>query len=717
MNIICGRRGKEAQISSRHTWLPIGALLSRLLQCRRGVALAISMSASLVDASDSLSRADWGAPAVTVSHNTQTWTISGLKHTATLDEKTLSLTIHTKSNTWAMAGSGPKDMLVKAGADQFPLRLADAQEIEIKPYDTGFKTGVKLKLSRWKHKDTDFDLTVFLTVALEGHDEELVFEAAADEHAVRLRQLDWPAALDAREVDYTVLSNARGNLLPRDWPKEYFPIRSIKDGKVSTNDHSVLQSHVIESWSMSWWGFQKGRAAMMVIVETPDDAAYQFEHPAGGPTVIGPRWLATLGQFRYPRVCRFCFFDEGNYVTLAKRYRRYAMDTGLFVSLKEKMARTPLLANLIGVPQTRLSILRNLKPESDRYDKQNPANNHNLTTFDQCAEKLKHLKERGVQRTLVFISGWPHLGYDRQHPDPLPPPEEAGGWEGMKRLANTCRELRYPFIFHDQYRDYYADAPSYNPQFAIHEEDDRLPAKAFAGSRFGDSKEGQIPFMNHWDGGKQTYLNARYQSGHLRKNYQGFRDHDIHPQGIYIDVIGYVPPDEDFNPEHPTTRSDAMRGQIECLNWARNNLGFTATEAGSDWVVPYVDCVNQSGGTGKCIPVPLYNLVYHDAVLISYGEGRTGGQKNLLAGILCGGVPELPVSSNDEKSLALLRRMAALHKRVALLEMTDHQFLDKERRRERTKFADGTTVTADWDAGTVEVLPELNIDSNWLGSK
>jgi hypothetical protein len=287
----------------------------------------------------------------------------------------------------------------------------------------------------------------------------------------------------------------------------------------------------------------------------------------------------------------------------------------------------------------------------------------------------------------------------------------------MKRLADACRELGYPFIFHDQYRDYYLDAPSFDTQFAVHEEDERVPPRAFPGSRFGDSKEGQIPFMRHWDGGKQTYLNARYQSGHLRKNYQLFREHDIHPQGIYIDVIGYVPPDEDFNPEHPTTRSEAMRGQIDCLNWARNHLGFTATEAGSDWVVPYVDCINQSGGNGKCIPVPLYNLVYHDAVLISYGEGRSGGQKNLLAGILCGGVPELPVSATDETSLGLLRRMAALHKRIALLEMTDHQFLDKERRRERTKFADGTTVTVNWDAATAEIVPDVKVEANSSGGK
>jgi hypothetical protein len=267
--------------------------------------------------------------------------------------------------------------------------------------------------------------------------------------------------------------------------------------------------------------------------------------------------------------------------------------------------------------------------------------------------------------------------------------------------------LGYPFIFHDQYRDYYRDALSYDAQFAIHEEDELLPPKAAFGSRFGDWKEGRIPWMRHWDGGHQTYLNARFQPGHLRKNYQLFFDHGVRPNGIYIDVIGYVPPDEDFNPEHPTTRSEAMRGQIELLNWSRNNLGVTATEAGSDWVLPYVDIVNQSGSVGKTVPLPLYNLVYHDAVIISYGGGRSGGEKNLLLGLLCAGVPEWPVSGASAETIAQLKRMAALHKRVGLLEMTNHEFLDAARNRERTTFADGTTVTLNWDAKTATIEPEL----------
>jgi hypothetical protein len=213
--------------------------------------------------------------------------------------------------------------------------------------------------------------------------------------------------------------------------------------------------------------------------------------------------------------------------------------------------------------------------------------------------------------------------------------------------------------------------------------------------------------MRHWDGGPQAYLNARFQLGHLLKNYQLLFDHGIRTQGIYIDVIGYVPPDQDFNPEHPTTHSDAMRGQIDMMNWSRQNLGIVATEAGADWVIPYVDVINQSGGGSKAVLVPLYQLVYHDAVITSFGARD---QKTLLQGILYGGQPELPFGPGavDEKMLALIKAMMSLHKRVGMLEMSKHEFLDGNYKKERTTFADGTTVTVDWDTNSYKIEPELN---------
>jgi hypothetical protein len=110
------------------------------------------------------------------------------------------------------------------------------------------------------------------------------------------------------------------------------------------------------------------------------------------------------------------FFENGNYVTLAKRYRQYVMETGLFVSLKEKIARTPMVADMIGIPQTRVGILHNQSTNSDRYS---ATNHYELFTFDQRAQQLRDLKAAGIGKTLVFVSGWAHLGYDRQHPDAL----------------------------------------------------------------------------------------------------------------------------------------------------------------------------------------------------------------------------------------------------------------------------------------------------------
>ena len=77
---------------------------------------------------------------------------------------------------------------------------------------------------------------------------------------------------------------------------------------------------------------------------------------------------------------------------------------------------------------------------------------------------------------------------------------------------------------------------------------------------------------------------------------------------------------------------------------------------------------------------------------------------NDLRGLLHGNAPSMRA---DPVDMAAVRRMMALHKRVGLLEMTKHELLDAERTKERTTFADGTTVTVDWSAKTAVVSPEL----------
>ncbi len=113
------------------------------------------------------------------------------------------------------------------------------------------------------------------------------------------------------------------------------------------------------------------------------------------------------------------------------------------------------------------------------------------------------------------------------------------------------------------------------------------------------------------------------------------------------------------------------------------------------------------------IPVPLFNLVYHDAILLpwSLGKGGWGIPQNdlgYLHGLANAGLPYLSLNPGEQE-LKQVRTACALHQRVGLLEMTKHEFLDKSFRKQRTTFADGTTVTIDLDKDDFEISPKLPI--------
>src|ERR1041385_1311367 len=154
------------------------------------LALVAILLVSSVQAQQ-LSRDDWGGMPVTVSHQGANWNIAGKKHQVSLNERDLSMTIQTGAAKWPTVGSSAHDLRLKTGAEEFAAGLTQAKQIQIVPYDAGFKTGVKISLSGWSHNSTNIDLQLFLTVCHEGRDEDLVFEVAASEDRTTVRQLDW----------------------------------------------------------------------------------------------------------------------------------------------------------------------------------------------------------------------------------------------------------------------------------------------------------------------------------------------------------------------------------------------------------------------------------------------------------------------------------------------------------------------------------------------
>ncbi len=630
---------------------------------------------------------DWGAPKVQVSQEQGRWIVKGLRNRFELDPSDLQMTVSAAGRAWSMVPSSGGDLIVENAGERLSLRLADAGKKEVSPYQTGFKSGLKIALEEFAGGEKKLDLQLALFACLEGPQEDLVCELVAAERNTAVLECFWPRAVADECFDHTVVPFMQGMLLPKTWPE-----------KVRLYDTMCYGRGLY----MPWWGHQKDKSAMLVLIETPEDAGCRFDHPAGGPTKMELRWVHSLGRLAYPRRVRLCFFDEGNYVTMAKRYRKHVLETGHFVSLKEKIARNPLVGKLVGSPVVHTGILSHIQPESSYYHKDDPAKNHQFVSFDERAGQLRRLSQKAVKRAYVHLDGWGFRGYDNLHPDVLPPCPEAGGWEGMKRLSETCDELGYVFAIHDQYRDYYLDAKSYDPRHTILD------------------RSGNRPHGSTWFGGNQSILCARLALGHVKKNYRALLDHGVKVRGAYLDVFAVVPPDECYSPEHPATRADCLMYRGWCLDFIRAAGGVVSSEEPADWAIPHIDLVhhgpyalvpNPGRGPAIGIPVPLFSLVYHDALLLpwSLGKGAWGIPQNdlgFLHGLANAGLPYLSLNPAEEE-LDRVRTMCALHERVGLLEMTSHEFLDESHRKQRTRFADGTTVTIDLDSETFEILPSL----------
>ena len=588
---------------------------------------------------------------------------------------------------WRLANSSDGDLQVRHDGKTFSMRLAAAGRRVVSTYENGFQSGVKIELNEFRSETNEFDLSLQLFLCLEGSAEDLVATLIASDGATRVLHCDWPAGLTADSFDTTIVPYMQGMLLPKSWPE-----------KTRLYDTMCFGRGLYQPW----WGHEQSTAAMMVILETPDDGGCHFEHPAGGPTQIGPRWVHSLRRFAYPRRARLCFFDKGNYVDLAKRYRQFAIATGRFVSLREKIAHNPPVARLIGAPVVHTSILYHIQPESSYYHKDDPAKNHQLVTFDARGKDLQALAARGITNAYVHLDGWGLRGYDNLHPDVLPPCPEAGGWDGMKRFSEVCDQLGFLFAIHDQYRDYYLDARSYQERHTLIQEN------------------GQRPSGSTWYGGRQSVLCPSLAPGHVRKNHTAILEHGVKLCGAYLDVFSVVPPEECYNPEHPVARTECLRYRGECFDSVRAWGGVVSSEEPSDWSVRYLDLVhhgpfalnpNPGKGPAMGVPIPLFNLVYHDALLMpwSLGRGEWGiPEKDLgyLYALANGGMPYLGLNPNPEQ-LQQVRTLCSLHQRVALLEMTRHEFLDDTRRRQRTTFADGTRVTIDLDSDKWEIEPAL----------
>jgi hypothetical protein len=114
----------------------------------------------------------------------------------------------------------------------------------------------------------------------------------------------------------------------------------------------------------------------------------------------------------------------------------------------------------------------------------------------------------------------------------------------------------------------------------------------------------------------------------------------------------------------------------------------------------------------KGIPIPLFSLVYHECVIIPFmsrstpnetGYGIPAGEAPIVHGALNGGTMFIQ-EYDDTNNLKKAKEVLELHKRVATLEMVNHEFIDGNIRCQRSEFSDGTKVEIDLDNSTFNII-------------
>jgi len=450
---------------------------------------------------------------------------------------------------------------------------------------------------------------------------------------------------------------------------------------------------------MPFIGLTDGRASLLVIAETQDDASVHFTPPTGAATSSFTfNWQPSRQSWRYGRVLRLVPVT-GGHVALAKAYRNYAEEKGLLVTLREKAKTVPAVDKLVGAV--------NLWwwGDAPRWSQDDAG----------ALDFAKELKARGVTRVL-----WSH----EQKPDTV---------EGLNQLGFLTG--RY-----DIYQDVWG--PEDPHRWVNHDgwPDDRVLLPD------GD-------FMRGWvdkDGGKEypggVICSTRALDWERKKVPADLATHAYGAR--FLDTTTASPLRECYDKRHPLSRSDDRKNKMALLAYlSRDQKLVTGSETGVDMAVPYLHYFEGMMSLGPYrlpdsgydltsykVPseefktfqlgpkyrIPLFELVYHDCVAVSWYWGDSSNRvpelwdERDLFNALYGTMPLFILDKksweeNKDRFVKSAKDATAVARATGYSEMTDHQFLTPDHTVQETRFADGTRVWANFGRKAYKVLPGVRV--------
>lgn len=437
--------------------------------------------------------------------------------------------------------------------------------------------------------------------------------------------------------------------------------------------------------TMPWFGAVKGESAFICVLEEADDATiscilnYDLQHifslegetsPYPRIACASPLWKSQKGQLGYPRNLTYHFIPGGNYVGMAKYYRGVAEETGLLKTLKEKIRENPNVERLLGAAMVNMDACYPWYVDYPAFS----------FTWQDVKETITDLHDNlGVDKALFIVWG----GYSELPPESLPLNPRFGTVEELRETVRTAHEKGYLFCFYDAYPPLLEHAPSWDPKMAL-------------------KYEGGGLHKNRW-----IRLCSEYFLEYAKKSLP--RTIDATNQiAEYQDCLGCRRV-ECYDPEHPTTREKDRKNKEELYDYIKSLDLVLGAEFVNEWTVPYLDYAKGGQSSGPwftAIPVPLFNLVFHDC-LVLYGTYDVMHRRigvSFLRDLAYGNHPQFAFPKNAYKGCRDDIKQVngvAQHflKMVACDELVDHAYLADTYDVERTRFSSGVTVTINTGRG------------------
>ena len=635
-----------------------------------------------------------------VERNGSVWQIRDDALSVRFDTQTLSWNmVLGKGRPWEMSLDEGGDLTIQTATGTRLVSLASAAVKEAAEYRSGELCGIRVFLRGFG--DVDVSLALIVGIDIVSHDVVARLVPISDPGRA-LGEMYFPRAfrLDATgHGAWHVFPSMQGMLLPPDWPEKI--------------DWATRGQMWTRAMYMPWWGALRPGQGYMGIIDTPYDSGLEINHPAGGPTLACPKWYTSLGSLRYPRQVRYTLFGDITHNEMVERYRAYSREVGRLKTLETKAKEVPNVERLRGVTVTAGMTMSHVQPDSYYYSKDNPEANHRMKPFAETAKGLDRFASvYPTDRVLFHLDGWVKRGYDNLHPDILPPCPEAGGWDGFKQVADTCKKHGWLFATHDNYIDFYQDAETYSDDLALQ-----------------TGEDGTIPKKTWWNGGAQAFLCSKNAVGYVRRNYNEILAHDVPLTSTYIDVFAIMELYECYHPDHPMTREEDARNRAKCFEYVRSRGIPVSSEEPVDWAVPYIEfCywapISHGGEAVKNringVSLPLFSQTYHDCIVVPWGtytEGNTSVEDHFLYALAYGGVAlvNTPDREGDfpKGELERAKILADLHLETGFSVMKRHDLLEPDGSRRLTTFEGGEEVEVDFTNGRFRIGGVKGMPDTW----